>query len=70
MPDVDPACDISGLCEPVDSERAETQAMCRHCGGWRYRDWPRIGNWGTWEPEIEKSWIHIDRNVDSDRQME
>ncbi|UTC28388.1 hypothetical protein GURKE_03680 [Brevundimonas phage vB_BpoS-Gurke] len=54
----DPACAVWGNCEPFPEERLQLEAMCRHCGGWRYRDYPTVGNWGVWEPDFEKSWIH------------
>lgn len=53
-----PLCDVSGLCEPHPDEARHTQAMCRHCGGWRYRDYPRPGNWGVWDADLEKTWDH------------
>lgn len=66
LPDVeDPLCDIGGNCEPFPEEAHHTQAMCRYCGGWRYRDWPRDGNWGTWEPELEKSWRYAEKLIDT-----
>jgi hypothetical protein len=46
-PDYEPPCDVSGDCEPYDSERNETEAMCRYCGGWRRKDYPWPGNWGV-----------------------
>lgn len=64
-PEGDPLCDVSGLCEPLPCEADQTQAMCQHCGGWRYRDYPRPGNWGTWEPDLEKVWVHRDSVVDT-----
>lgn len=63
--DGDPLCDISGLCEPWPQEVYRTQASCQHCGGWRYRDYPRPGNWGTWDPELEKTWVHSRFFVDT-----
>lgn len=47
----DAPCDISGKCEVSDEdERSGAQeAMCIHCGGWRHRNYPRAGNWGTWD---------------------
>lgn len=47
----DAPCDISGKCEVSDEdERSEApEAMCIHCGGWRYRNHPRAGNWGVWD---------------------
>ena len=56
--DGNPLCDVSGDCEPWPEEAHETQAMCQHCGGWRYRDYPDGGNWGVWDPDLEKTWIH------------
>lgn len=45
-PDYEPPCDVTGLCEPFEEEQDRDQAMCRFCGGWRRRDYPRPGNWG------------------------
>lgn len=47
-PDYIPACDISGKCEPCDEDELSDvdAAMCMHCGGWRYRNYPFYGNWG------------------------
>lgn len=46
-PDYEPPCDISGSCEPFPEEEHLAEAMCRFCGGWRYKDHPFRGNWGT-----------------------
>jgi hypothetical protein len=51
-PEGDPVCDITGECEPFDDEADQPIAMCRHCGGERYRDHPFPGNWGTWTPDL------------------
>jgi hypothetical protein len=50
----EPPCDISGRCEVHEDDEASgaAEAMCIHCGGWRYRDSPRPLNWGT-EPKKE-----------------
>lgn len=54
-PDYVPGCDISGHCEVSDEDErsGEVEAMCVLCGGWRYRDHPYPGNWGTSSPELE-----------------
>lgn len=44
--DFDPLCDITGKCEPHEEEAGDDWASCRHCGGWRKRDHPFMGNWG------------------------
>lgn len=51
--DQDPLCDLYGDCEPFPEEMHLDIAMCRFCGGERYKDYPTFGNWGTWEPEVE-----------------
>ena len=45
-------CDISGRCEVHEDDEVSgnSEAMCIHCGGWRYRDSPHPLNWGT-EPK-------------------
>lgn len=63
--DGNPLCDVWGDCEPHPEERGQTQAMCQHCGGWRYRDFPTFGNWGTWEADMEKTWVHSRLFVDT-----
>lgn len=45
-PDLNP-CELHGDCEPHESDENNPEAMCRHCGGWRYKDSPTWGNWGT-----------------------
>lgn len=45
--DREPACDITGLCEPFPEDEADNFASCMHCGGWRQKDYPRPGNWGV-----------------------
>ena len=54
-PDYVPGCDISGRCEVDDEDERSgaSEAMCVLCGGWRYRDHPHVGNWGTWTPDLE-----------------
>lgn len=54
-PNYEPPCDVSGHCEvsEKDEQSEASEAMCVHCGGWRYRDHPYPGNWGTWTPELE-----------------
>jgi len=42
----EPLCDISGRCRPYDEDENQDIAMCRYCGGERYRDYPFPGNWG------------------------
>jgi hypothetical protein len=53
-PNNDPACDYWGDCEASDEDEAAgvLEAMCMHCGGWRYRNHPVSGNWGTWTDDI------------------
>lgn len=53
-PDYVPACDHHGDCEVSEEDEASgaPAAMCIHCGGWRYRNHPYFGNWGTWTPDL------------------
>ena len=49
-----PACEYWGDCEASDEDEAAgvMEAMCVHCGGWRYKNHPVSGNWGTWTDDM------------------
>lgn len=56
-----PGCEYSGRCEVSDEDEASSaaEAQCIHCGGWRYRDHPTAGNWGTWTPEVARRGMDV-----------
>jgi len=57
-----PGCDHSGRCEVSDEDEASSasEAQCIHCGGWRYRDHPVEGNWGTWTPDLDRQGMDVE----------
>jgi len=56
-----PGCDHSGRCEvsPEDEASSASEAQCVHCGGWRYRNHPVEGNWGTWTPDLAREKMDV-----------
>lgn len=57
-----PGCDHSGRREVSQEDEASSasEAQCIHCGGWRYRDHPLVGNWGTWTPELARRGMDVE----------
>lgn len=48
--DEGPVCDFTGRCLPLACDQHLPIATCQYCGGERYRDYPRPGNWGQLTP--------------------
>jgi len=57
-----PGCEYSGRCEVSGEDEASSasEAQCIHCGGWRHRDHPVEGNWGTWTPELARRGMDVE----------